>query len=140
MNVGMIVDDLGPRRTYTGRAGDPRSLVLNKDILQDVSVITEITAQYDRLFYNSHRAKDFAFYLDLFIILIWNLDTLLEEFLWCGGWAYSALGAFALSCPLCLHSVFCAQAQLLGPVLLSLPVFAFGGWGVSVASTSRCST
>lgn len=50
MNVGMIVDDLRPRRTYTGRAGDPRSLVLNKDILQDVSVITEITAQYDRPF------------------------------------------------------------------------------------------
>lgn len=38
MNVGMIVDDLGPRRTYTGRAGDPRSLVLNKDILHDLSM------------------------------------------------------------------------------------------------------
>lgn len=50
MNVGMIVDGLRPRRTYTGRAGDPRSLVLNKDILQDISVITESTAQYDRLF------------------------------------------------------------------------------------------
>lgn len=30
MNVGMIVDDLGPCRTYTGRAGDPRSLFLCK--------------------------------------------------------------------------------------------------------------
>lgn len=54
MNVGMIVDDLGPRRTYTGRAGDPRSLffVQNKDIFQDVSVITEIAAQHDRQFLN----------------------------------------------------------------------------------------
>lgn len=52
----------------------------------------------------------------------------------------AASGAFALSCPLCLHSVFCAEAQLLGPALLSLPGFASGGWGVSVGSASRWST
>lgn len=63
----------------------------------------------------------------------------MEEFLWCGGWACCGLGAFALSCPLCLHSVFCAEAQLLGPVLLSLPVFASGGWAVSVGSALQWS-
>lgn len=80
----------------------------------------------------SHKDKDIACYRNLFIILVFNLDP---DFLCCGGWAYSALGAFALSCPLCLHSVFYAEG-LLGPLLLSLPVFASGGWGVSVASTS----
>lgn len=30
------------------------------------------------------------------------------------------------------HCVFCTIAQLLGLVFLSLPVFASGGWGVSV--------
>lgn len=52
--------------------------------------------------------------------------------LWCGGWAYSGMGAFAFSCPLSLHCVFCTVAQLLGLVFPSLPVFASGGWGVSV--------
>lgn len=53
-------------------------------------------------------------------------------FLWCGGWAYSGMGAFAFSCALSLHCVFCTVAQLLGLVFPSLPVFASGGWGVSV--------
>lgn len=54
--------------------------------------------------------------------------------LWCGGWAYSGMGAFAFFCPLSLHCVCCTVAQLLGPVFSSLPVFASGGWGVSVGS------
>lgn len=42
------------------------------------------------------------------------------------------MGAFAFSCPLSLHCVFCTVAQLLGLVFPPLPVFASGGWGVSV--------
>lgn len=38
---------------------------------------------------------------------------------------------FAFSCPLSLHCIR-AAAQLLGLVFPSLPVFAAGGWGVSV--------
>lgn len=41
---------------------------------------------------------------------------------------FSAMAAFAFSCPLSLHYVFCAIAQLLGLVFPSLPVFASGGW------------
>lgn len=46
-----------------------------------------------------------------------------------------------LPCPVrSVSTLFCAEAQLLGPVLLSLPVFASGGWGVSVGSALRWST
>ncbi len=61
--------------------------------------------------------------------------------LWCGGWAYSGIGAFAFSCPLSVHCVFCTVAQLLGLVFPSLPVFASGGWGseCGIATASRWS-
>lgn len=43
-----------------------------------------------------------------------------------------------LPCP--VRSVSTLYFVLLGPVLLSLPVFASGGWGVSVGSALRWST
>lgn len=101
INVGMIVDHLRPCGTYTGRAGmwEPRSLVC-------IKYWEYFTAQHDNqaVLKISLKAKSSLRYLDL---LICDLDPLMEEFLWCGGWAYSALGAFALSCPLCLHSILC---------------------------------
>ena len=50
----------------------------------------------------------------------------------CSLWAFCGLGASAFCCPLSLHLVFFTVAQLLGFVFPSLPVFASGGWGVSV--------
>lgn len=76
--------------------------------------------------------EQFFFFTKIGLLSKWKLYTGGVCFLWCGGWAYSAMGAFAFSCPLSLHCVFCAVAQLLGLVFLSLPVFASGGWGVSV--------
>lgn len=71
--------------------------------------------------------------------MLFSLKEFAYTVVWCGGGASSATGACAFSCPLSLHCVFCAAAQLLGLVFPSLPVFASGGWGseCEVTSASR---
>lgn len=110
INEGMIVDHLRPCGTYTGRAGmwEPRSfLYFTAQAVLKISLKSSLR------------------YLDF---LICNLEPLMEEFLWCGGWAYSALGAFALSCPLCLHFVLKLSSLVLFFCLCLYLLLVAGVW------------